>query len=169
MFVLKRVTTWLALPAAIIVAVAIAASAGATNPANSNKPYSLVICAPGQTCTSTNPAVVGPASGSSVNPTPATMTATLTNNNKSGSGIQLGSDNLNVPATPSGFSVTDVPSLPACPTPLPQQGPACWYSLNGGSTVGLRNLNLSSGGGTNTVTMSVATPTVHHHFALQLE
>ena|SRR6185437_14522475 len=53
--------------------------------ANSNKPYSVVICGNGQTgCTSSNPAVVAPG-GSTSNP--ATLTVTFKNNNKLGSGI----------------------------------------------------------------------------------
>lgn len=137
---------------------ALSTPAVASNPANSNKPYSLVICAPGQTCTASVPPVVAPAAGSS-NSQPATMTVTFTNKNKPGSGIQLGSDNLNVPSTPTGFSVIST-SLPACSTPLDQQGQPCAYLLSGGTTVGFRNLNLpaTTPATSMTITMSVVTP-----------
>jgi hypothetical protein len=95
---------------------------------------------------------------------PSALTVTLMNKNKVGSGIQLGSDNLNVPATPPGFSVTST-SLPSCPIPLSQQGAACAYLYNssgnivssGGTTVGFRNLNLAAGGSI-TVTLFATTP-----------
>jgi hypothetical protein len=130
--------------------------------ANSNKPYSVVICGNGQTgCTSSNPAVVAPG-GSTSNP--ATLTVTFKNNNKLGSGIKLGSDNLNVPAAPSGISVIDT-SLPACPASPSQQGPSCFLLLDGngnvvssgGTTIGFRNLNLAPGASI-TIRISAATP-----------
>jgi hypothetical protein len=150
---------------------ALASTASAANPANSNKPYSIVICGSSTTgavspngqsgCTATNPAIVGPGGTQSF---PSNLTVTLTNKNKLGSGIQLGSDNLNVPTTPSGFSVLST-SLPSCPVPLSQQGAACVYLLDssgnivssGGTTVGFRNLNLPPGGMI-TVTLAATTP-----------
>jgi hypothetical protein len=154
-----------ALSAILLFSTAAASTAGAANPANSSKPYSIVICAKGQVvepgdlpaCTPNNPAVVAPGGTS-------TYTVTLTNKNKLGTGLQLGSDNLNVPATPSGFSVIST-SLQACPIPLSQQGATCVYLYDssgnivssGGVTVGFRNLNLPPGG-TITVTLAVTTP-----------
>jgi hypothetical protein len=149
--------------ALVVCALAFAPTAGA---ANASKPYSLVICAPGQNCSS-NPAVVAPGAGTIVNPDTATMTATLTNLNKPGSGITLGSDNLSVPSPPSApscFSVTDVTINGidrTCPTPLSQQGPPCYTLLNG-TTVALRNLNLPADApnpdASVTITMRVDTP-----------
>ena len=130
--------------------------------ANSNKPYSVVICGNGQTgCTASNPAVVAPG-GSTSNP--ATLTVTFKNNNKPGSGIKLGSDNLNVPVIPSGISVIGT-SLPACPASPSQQGPACFVLLDGngnvvssgGTTVGFRNLNLDPGASI-TISITAVTP-----------
>jgi hypothetical protein len=142
--------------------IAFASAAGASNPANSNKPYSIVICGNGQTgCTAANPAVAGPGGTAAF---PSNLTVTFTNKNKLGSGIQLGSDNLDVPATPSGFSVIST-SLPACPIPLSQQGAVCVYLFDssgnivssGGTTVGFRNLNLAPGAAI-TVTLATTTP-----------
>lgn len=72
-----------------------------------SKPYSLVICAlpgsetcaPTPTSTAALPAAV-PAGAANL-----AMTATLTNENKPGTGITLGSANL---TPPSGFTVTGV-------------------------------------------------------------
>jgi hypothetical protein len=141
----------------------LAATASALNPANSNKPYSVVLCGSGQLgCTASNPAVISPG-GTATNP--STLTVTFTNNNKLGSGIKLGSDNLSVPATPGGFSVVAA-SLPACPAVPSQQGAACFYLLDGngniapsgGTTVGFRNLNLDAGASTGPITLSTTTP-----------
>jgi hypothetical protein len=132
------------------------------NAANSNKPYSVVICGNGQTgCTGSNPAVVAPG-GSTSNP--ATLTVTFKNNNKPGSGIKLGSDNLNVPVTPSGVSVMGT-SLPACPASPSGQVPPCFLLFDGngnavsggGTTVGFRNLNLDPGASI-TISISAVTP-----------
>jgi hypothetical protein len=157
--------------AVVLLASALAAltlSAGASA-VNSNKPYSIVICGGGQTgCTSANPAVIAPG-GTAGNP--SSLSVTFTNDNKPGSGIQLGSDNLNVPSTPAGFSVIATP-LPTIVTPLPtsppqtlQQCPAsfnnsappCFILINGGTTVGFRNLNLAPGLFA-MITMSAVTP-----------
>jgi hypothetical protein len=147
--------------ASIVVCSIVFASLASAQP-NSSKPYSIVICGDGQTgCTVNNPAVTAPG-GTTTNP--AKLSVTLTNDNKLGSGIQLGSDNLNVPNPPPGFSVLST-SLPACATPLPQQGPACAYLLDssgnvvssGGTTVGFRDLNLQPGQSIS-VTMSLITP-----------
>jgi hypothetical protein len=131
--------------------------------ANSNKPYSVVLCGNGQVgCTASNPAVIGPG-GTAANP--SMLTVTFTNNNKLGSGIKLGSDNLNVPTALPGFAVITT-SLPACPASLSQQGPACVYLYDasgnivtsGGTRVGFRNLNLSAGASTGAITLSVTSP-----------
>lgn len=130
--------------------------------ANSNKPYSVVICQDGQAvCTTGNPAVVSPG-GSTSNP--ATLTVTFKNNNKLGSGIKLGSDNLTVPSAPAGISVITT-SLPACPAPLSQQGAPCFLLFDGtgnvvssgGTTIGFRNLNLNPGASI-TIKISAVTP-----------
>jgi hypothetical protein len=122
----------------------------------------VVLCGSGQVgCTASNPAVVGPG-GTAANP--STLTVTFTNDNKLGSGIKLGSDNLNVPTALAGFSVIST-SLPPCPASLSQQGPACVYLYDasgnivpsGGTTVGFRNLNLSPGAFTS-ITLSVTSP-----------
>jgi hypothetical protein len=128
--------------------------ADAANTANSNKPYSIVICGNGQIgCTASNPAVVAPGGTTS---NPSTLSVRFTNQNKPGSGIRLGSDNLHVPGTPNGFSVIKT-SLQACPASLSQQGSACVYLLDGGATVAFRNLNLPAGAAT-TVTIFAVTP-----------
>src|SRR5256885_17051712 len=95
-----------------VIVVSSLAFAFAASAANSNKPYSVVICGNGQTsCTGSNPAVVAPGGTTS---RPATLTVTFKNNNKAGTGIELGSDNLTVPATTSGISVIST-SLAPCP------------------------------------------------------
>jgi hypothetical protein len=143
----------------IICSLAFAATAGAGNPANSNKPYSIVICGgpsgPGGQigCSSANPAVIAPGGTATF---PSTLSVTFTNDNKLGSGIQLGSDNLNVPNPPSGFSVIST-SLPQCPATFNNQAPACVTLLNGGTTVGFRNLNLAPGQSIS-ITLSALTP-----------
>jgi hypothetical protein len=132
-----------------------------------NKPYSIVICGPintlgGQTgCTSTHPAVIAPGGTTTF---PSALSVTFTNDNKMGTGIQLGSDNLNVPSTLAGFSVISA-SLPTTPpTPVPQcppsfnnSAPLCIVLLNGGATVGFRNLNLAPGQSIS-INLSATTP-----------
>ena len=151
--------------AVLFFTVVLASTASASNTANSNKPYSVVLCGTDQAgCTATNPAVIGPGGTAT---TPSTLTVTFANKNKLGSGIKLGSDNLDVPNVnvPSpGFSVTGASALLSdgsqmmpCPTVLSQQGPPCFYLLGGGTRVGFRNLNLSAGA-TITITMSAVTP-----------
>ena len=145
-----------ALFAAALAVLTLSAGAGA----NPNKPYSIVICGGGQTgCTSSNPAVIAPG-GTTANP--AKLSVTFRNDNKP-SGITLGSDNLNVPSTPAGFSVIST-SLPTCPPKFNNQAPACFVllnrpqlRLNGGTTVGFRNLNLAPGQFIS-ISMSAVTP-----------
>jgi len=147
----------LALFLAALAALTLSAGAGASP----NKPYSIVICGGGQTgCTSTNPAVIAPG-GTTANP--SSLSVTFTNDNKLGTGIRLGSDNLNVPSTPAGFSVIST-SLPTCPPKFNNQAPACFVllnrpqlRLNGGTTVGFRNLNLAPGQFIS-ISMSAVTP-----------
>jgi hypothetical protein len=127
-------------------------SAGAS--AAPNKPYSIVICGDGQIgCTSANPAVIAPG-GTSGNP--SKLSVTFTNDNKLGSGIQLGSDNLNVPSTPPGFSVIST-SLPECPPSFNNSATACVILFNEGKTVGFRNLNLAPGQSIS-ISLQAATP-----------
>jgi hypothetical protein len=123
--------------------------------ASPNKPYSIVVCgAGGQTgCSTNNPAVIAP-EGTTANP--STLSVTFKNDNKLGSGIQLGSDNLFVPSTPAGFSVIST-SLGTCPPTFNNSAPACAILLNGGTEVGFRNLNLAPGQSI-TITMSAVTP-----------
>jgi hypothetical protein len=141
--------TFLALCAAVAVMLVLLASASATP----SKPYSIVICGGGQIgCSSTNPAVIAPG-GTTDNP--SALSVTFTNDNKPGSGIQLGSDNLNVPSTPAGFSVisaslpatpnTPAQPVPQCPASFNNSAPLCIVLFNGGTTVGFRNLNLAPG------------------------
>jgi hypothetical protein len=135
---------------AALAALTLSAGAGASP----NKPYSIVICGAGQTgCTSTNPAVIAPG-GTTANP--SNLSVTFTNDNKLGTGIKLGSDNLNVPSTPAGFLVIGT-SLPTCPPKFNKQAPACFVLLNGGTTVGFRNLNLAPGQSIS-ISMSAVTP-----------
>jgi hypothetical protein len=118
--------------------------------ANSYKPYSIVICTTDETCTPSQPAVVAPGSAPGTTPTPATMTATLKNENPGGSTIALGSANL---TAPSGFVVAGT-TLPPC-TALSTT--ACATIASGGSVVQLRNLGLAPGA-SQTVSMTVDTP-----------
>lgn len=135
---------------AALAALTLSAGAGASP----NKPYSIVICGAGQIgCTSTNPAVIAPGG----TPTdPSNLSVTFTNDNKLGTGIKLGSDNLNVPSTPAGFLVIST-SLPTCPPKFNNQAPACFVLLNGGTTVGFRNLNLAPGQSIS-ISMAAVTP-----------
>lgn len=136
--------TFLALTVAFAATLIFLAPASAT----SSKPYSIVICGGGQTgCTSANPAVTAPGGTAA---SPSSLSVTFTNDNKLGSGIELGSDNLNVPSTPAGFAVTGVtlPSgaaVPTCPASFNSSAPTCVTLINGGTTVGFRNLNLAPG------------------------
>jgi len=134
---------FLALLAAIAVLLVVLAPASA----KPIKPYSIVICGAGQIgCTAANPAVIAP--GGTVN-NPSALSVTFTNDNKPGSGIKLGSDNLNVPSTPTGFSIINVSEsstpLPLCPPKFNSQAPLCYYLLNGATTIGFRNLNVDPG------------------------
>ncbi|MFL5864936.1 MAG: hypothetical protein ACJ780_29940, partial [Solirubrobacteraceae bacterium] len=126
--------------------IVLAATASAANPANSSKPYSIVICGNGQMgCTAGSPnavpaipafpAVIAPGGTASDPLHPAaTITVTFKNNNKPGSGIKLGSDNLSVPTTPGDFSfLSTAPPDPfpqPCQLPLSQQAPPCFYVLD---------------------------------------
>jgi hypothetical protein len=142
--------TGVALFAVVLATVILSAGANAT----SSKPYSIVICGDGQTgCTSINAAVVAPGGTTS---NPSTLSVTFTNDNKLGSGIQVGSDNLTVPSAPTGFSVIGT-SLPACPASLNNLTPPCVYVLNGGTTVGFRQLNLAPGQSIS-INLSAVTP-----------
>jgi hypothetical protein len=145
--------TFLALLAAVAATLVLLAPASASP----NKPYSTVICEPFDTppstppgCTSANPAVIAPGGTTA---TPAGLSVTFRNDNKPGSGIQLGSDNLN---TPAGFLVVRA-SLPAAPQPLPQCPASSLCVINGGTTVGFRNLNLAPGDSIS-INMSAVTP-----------
>lgn len=144
-------STFVAFSVAIAAALVFLAPASA----NSIKPYSIVICGGAQTtCSSASPAVIAPGATLAHQ---ASLSVTFVNHNKPGSGIQLGSDNLTVPAAPTGFSVVST-SLPACPASLNGQGTtACAILLNGGTTVGFRNLNLGPGQSIS-ITMSALTP-----------
>lgn len=144
-----RATT-AALFAASLAALTLSAGAGAAP----SKPYSIMVCGGGQIgCSATNPAVIAPG-GTHTNP--SSLSVTFTNDNKLGSGIQLGSDNLNVPSTPAGFAVIST-SLPTCPPTFNNSAPACVTLLNNGATVGFRNLNLVPGQSIS-ITMSAVTP-----------
>ena len=137
---MSRSRVWAVVLSAVGAALVFAAPASAAF-----KPYSIVICAPGETCTAppssgsaVGSAIVAPSAGSQV------MTATLTNENKLGTGLRLGSANLTPPA---GFSVNGA-SYPACST--------CTVSVVG-NVVELRNLSLIPGA-TVVLSMSVSTP-----------
>jgi hypothetical protein len=153
---MNSVRTRAILVAALLSALAFASWASAS--ANSDKPYAVIICTEAQT--NCNPAVVGPAATAAPWATPS---VTFRNDVSQGNtNIQLGSDNLNVPSALPGFSVegvlqSDGTALPGCPAKLSQTGPTCWSSLNGGSTIGFRNLNLGPGQSA-TFTIQLATP-----------
>jgi hypothetical protein len=135
---------------AALAALGLTGGAGAA----SRKPYSIVICGGGQTgCSSANPAVIAPG-GTTANP--SQLSVTFTNDNKLGSGIQLGSDNLTVPNAPAGFAVLST-SLATCPASFNNSAPACVTLFNGGTLIGFRNLNLAPGQSIS-ITISAATP-----------
>ncbi len=122
---------------------ALAAAIGApTASAASNKPYSLVICALGssETCTPSPSSSANSPAAVPVGATSVTMTATFTNENKPGSGIQLGSANLTPPA---GFTVSS-PSVAGCSS----------CASVSGNVVQLRGLGVSPGSSV-AVTMTV--------------
>ncbi len=132
---------------AVAALAALAATLLSAAPASATafKPYSIVICAPGETCTA--PPSASSAVGSAIVPPSAgdqTMTATLTNENKLGTGKQVGSANLTPPA---GFTVNSA-TYPECST--------CTATIVG-NVVELRNLNLIPGA-TVVLSMSVSTP-----------
>jgi hypothetical protein len=136
-----RVTP-LALVIAFVAALALSAPASA-----STKPYSMVICALGtsETCA---PSPTSPANQPAAVPagvTSVSMTATFKNENKLGTGINLGSVNL---TPPSGFPV----SLGS--SPLSGAGTAI---VDSNGIIELRGLSLPPGG-SETLTMSVNTP-----------
>jgi hypothetical protein len=156
--------TGVALLAAALAAIVLSAGASAAP----SKPYSVVICGDGQSgCTSANPAVIAPGGTTS---TPSTLSVTFTNDNKLGSGIQLGSDNLNVPSTATGFSVTGVTATLAdgmpmsnCPASFNNSARACFILMNqlstgGFTTIAFRNLNLPPGQSSPVISISAITP-----------
>jgi hypothetical protein len=111
------------------------------------KPYSVVICAFGadESCSPSLTSAVNAPAGVPVSASIVTMTATLKNENKTGSGINLGSANLTPPA---GFNV----SVGA--NPLSGPGTAI---VDASGIVELRGMGLPAGG-TETLTMTVSTP-----------
>lgn len=152
----------LGFPVIVLSFLAFASTGSASNPANSNKPYSVVICGDGQTgCSDHSPAVVAPG-GSASNP--SKVGVTFTNDiSRGNTNISLGSDNLNLPSDPAGFSVVDVllagssTSLAQCPVSLSSFTDTCWRPLNNGATVGFRNLNLAPGQSAS-FTLALTTP-----------
>jgi hypothetical protein len=145
---------------ASLVALILSVGAGA----NPNKPYSIKVCGGGESasdCTSAHPGVIAPNGNLDKFHPASSVTVIFTNDNKLGSGIQLGSDNLNVPSTPQGFSVLSV-SLPQgnaagdCPLTFNNSAPPCFVFLSGGG-VGFRNLNLAPGQSM-AINMTAATP-----------
>jgi hypothetical protein len=151
MYVRNRWAALLALPAAMIVAAAAPAPAGAA----SFKPYSIVICALGasETCAPSTTSAANQPAAVPVGAVGASMTATFTNENKLGSGINVGSVNL---TAPSGFSVTNASvngvSLGSC-TPSTPSTTSCIAA----NTIELRSLGVPPGG-TVTASMSVTAP-----------
>jgi hypothetical protein len=166
--------------ALFLAALAALTLSGGAGAANSQKPYSVVICGNDQTvlvnvngtptpepaCTSNIPAVIAPGGTT-------TASVTLTNENKAGSGIQLGSENLSVPTALPGFAIAGAtlpnqqPPNGQCPSSLNQQVAACFYLLdsNGnvvpagstGTTIGFRQLNLAAQTSI-TITITLVTP-----------
>ena len=146
---IRAVTLTMLVTALMVLAVGAQASTAA-----SYKPYSIVICGGGQTgCSQTNPAVIAP--GGTLD-NPSSLSVTFSNDNRLGTGIQVGSDNLSVPNPPPGFSVIGT-SLPACPPAFNNSAPPCFILLNNGATVGFRNLNLMPGQSIS-ISMSAITP-----------
>lgn len=133
--------TWAILVAGILAILTLATTARAA----SNKPYSLVICAfgsdescaPSPTSSDNRPAAVPSGAGG------VPMSATFTNENKGGTGIQLGSANLTPPA---GFTVLAA-SVPGCS--------GCAAVAN--NVVQLRGVGVPPGSAV-TVALTVATP-----------
>ena len=144
---------FLALFAAAAATLVFAASASAAT-----KPYSLVICALGssETCapSQTLPAPLNQPAGVPAGATGVSMTAAFLNENKVGTGLNLGSSNL---TAPSGFTVNSASvggsALPACSASTP----ATTSCLNG-NTVELRSLGLIPGAAL-TLAMTVTPPT----------
>jgi hypothetical protein len=124
----------LALLGVVAATLAFSASASATP----TKPYSLVICAfgasetcspnPGPPASSINAPAAVPVGGKSV-----PMTATFTNENKSGTGIQMGSVNL----TPPGGFIVSSPTIPCA---------GCTATVDANGIVELRFLAVPPGG-----------------------
>jgi hypothetical protein len=126
------------------------------------KPYSLVICAfgtdetcaPNPTSNANQPAGV-PADQSGFPATAAVpMTAAFLNENKVGTGINLGSANLTAPA---GFTVSGASFGGATLAPCTPSTPSTTSCLNG-NTIELRNIDVIPGA-MMTLAMTVAPPT----------
>jgi hypothetical protein len=125
--------------------VAVAAPAIFAAPASAaTKPYSLVICALGtnETCAPTPASSANAPAAAPVGDTSFSMTVTLTNENKLGTRLRLGSANL---TPPTGFTVTGAT--------LPASCSGCTVSIVG-NVVKLRSLGVPPGGSV-TVGMTV--------------
>ena len=121
--------------------------------ASPNKPFGVVICAPGQTCSPGNPPVVSPGSAPGTTPTPASVTAVVTNETTKGAGLRIGSADL---SAPSGVEIVSASiggaTIGACTRATPK-GTSC----NTGSVLELRGIQVPPGGSIE-VDMSIDTP-----------
>lgn len=147
----RRWRVWLLAPIACLgSALAVLAWQGSAAAAP-QKPFGVVICAPGQSCQRYSPPVVSPGASSS---TPATLTAVITNQSTTGSGLTLGSANL---TPPSGFTVVSA-SLggtaigPCSATTSPRS--SC---ITTAGVLELRSLDIPPGGSIQ-VSMGITTP-----------
>jgi hypothetical protein len=138
----------LALFAAGLAALTLTAGASAA----SLKPYSLVVCALGtsETCAPSPTSTASQPAAVPVGATGVSMTATFRNENKAGTGLNVGSANLTPPPgfTVTSASVSGVPPF-ACPS-------SCSASVVG-NVVQLRSMAVPPGSAV-TVTMSANTP-----------
>ncbi len=121
--------------------------------ANSNKPFAVVICAPGQSCSPGSPPIVAPGPAPGMTRTPASLTAVISNETAKGAGLRVGAVNLTAPAGVTVVSASIGGTAIGNCTPKTPKATSCLT----GSVIELRNLDISPGGSL-AVSMSVDTP-----------
>jgi hypothetical protein len=147
----RRWRIWLLAPIACLgSALAIVAWQGSAAAAP-DKPFSVVICAPGQSCKPGSPPVVSPGATSS---TPAALTAVLKDESTKGSGQKLGSANL---TPPSGVTVVSASLGGTAIGPCSATTPATTSCITSAGVLELRSLNVDPGASIQ-VSIGVATP-----------
>jgi hypothetical protein len=141
-----------AVPAILVAAILAMLTLTTTAQAAANKPYSLVICALGtsETCAPNPTSATDQPAGVPAGQTGVSMSATVLNENKAGSGINVGSMNLTPPA---GFTVTTASISAVAPFVCPS---TCSATV-AGNVVQLRGMAVPPRSAV-TVTMSVNTP-----------